>query len=270
MPNRIIREGILSSERVDKLTAEGEVFYRRMQSVVDDFGRFFAKPELVMSSAFPLRPGRYSPEQINAWLKETEDASLSVVYEHEGKRYLQLLDFRQQERAKASKFPAPPGSRSDCEALDEHLIGGRAADATQTHSKGKASAHLGGGGDVFGGGDVSVDEVGGVGSEPVETIARIPLIDGSEFRVSENDVSGWQNVYPAVDVRHQVLRIREWCISNPKKRKTARGVRGFITTWLGKEQDRGGPAGPGPRRVSAAESNAELKEQLRREREAQT
>ncbi len=40
MPNRVIREGILNSQRVNKLTEPAELFYRRLMSVVDDFGRF--------------------------------------------------------------------------------------------------------------------------------------------------------------------------------------------------------------------------------------
>jgi hypothetical protein len=42
MPVRILREGILTSERVDTLSPAAEVFYRRLMSVVDDFGRFSA------------------------------------------------------------------------------------------------------------------------------------------------------------------------------------------------------------------------------------
>ncbi len=50
MPNRIIREGILTSEAVNSLSWEAEVFFRRLLSVVDDFGRltpvrlFYALP----------------------------------------------------------------------------------------------------------------------------------------------------------------------------------------------------------------------------------
>ena len=40
MPNRIIREGILSSDRVDQLDPPAEVFYRRLMSKVDDHGLF--------------------------------------------------------------------------------------------------------------------------------------------------------------------------------------------------------------------------------------
>ena len=54
MPNMILREGILTSERVNSLTTEEEIFYRRLISVVDDYGRYYAKPELLRSACFPL------------------------------------------------------------------------------------------------------------------------------------------------------------------------------------------------------------------------
>lgn len=268
MPNRIIREGILSSERVDKLSAEAEVFYRRLHSVVDDFGRYFAKPELIMSASFPLRPTRYNAQQIGLWLAECEKARLAVVYEIDGKTYLQLLDFRQQERAKASKFPAPHTSSAQRSLLD------RTADDAQTPRNGKASAHLGGGGGGVVFGDVSEGEDVGDTAEldarspPGTLVTALPLIDGTSFEITENDVEGWQNVYPGIDVRNQVLRIREWCVSNPKKRKTARGVRGFVTNWLGKEQDRGGTRTPGAPRTDRAASNQRVADEFVREREA--
>ena len=40
MPSRIIRDGILTSERINALTERAELFYRRLMSVVDDYGRF--------------------------------------------------------------------------------------------------------------------------------------------------------------------------------------------------------------------------------------
>ena len=50
MPNRILREGILSSERVDALSEGAEILYRRLMSVVDDYGRYFAHPTLIRSA----------------------------------------------------------------------------------------------------------------------------------------------------------------------------------------------------------------------------
>lgn len=111
MPNRILREGILTSERVESLSWQAEVFYRRLMSVVDDYGRFHAKPALIRAACFPLRLDRVSDSDIGKWIRETEEAGLVRAYQVEGKGYLELLDFGQQIRAKESRFP---GMRSTC------------------------------------------------------------------------------------------------------------------------------------------------------------
>jgi len=108
MPNRILREGILSSERVAKLPWPAEVFYRRLMSVVDDFGRYFAKPELLRSAAYPLQHDKVGNPDIVKWLTECVDAGLVRTYAVSGKEYLELCDFRQQVRAQQSKFPQMP------------------------------------------------------------------------------------------------------------------------------------------------------------------
>jgi hypothetical protein len=139
MPNRILREGILSSERVALLTWQEEVFYRRLMSVVDDFGCFHANPKLLRSACYPLQIDKVSDADIGKWLASCAEAALVSVYPApDGKRYLQMLDFRQQTRAKISKYPAPP---STC-----------IADATQTTSTRVADARLYGDGDGDGDG----------------------------------------------------------------------------------------------------------------------
>lgn len=56
MPDRVVREAILTSERVDKLDAEAEVFYRRLLSVADNNGKFDANLIALRSKLYPLRP----------------------------------------------------------------------------------------------------------------------------------------------------------------------------------------------------------------------
>jgi len=70
---------------------------------------------------------------------------------------------------------------------------------------------------------------------------RIPLIEkaGGDYVVTDDMVAEWEEAYPAVDVKQALRNIREWNISRPKQRKTKRGIRGHITSWLAKEQDRG-------------------------------
>lgn len=243
MPNRILREGILTSERVAKLSWPAEVFYRRLMSVVDDFGRYYAKPELLRSAAYPLTPDKVGNSDIGKWLAECAGAALVRTYAVDGKHYLELLDFRQQVRAKESKFPDPP---STCEA-----------DSAQMHSRCIADAHLDGDGDV-------VEDVVDKGSSEAaqnprsskppprrkpalqgwkgEPVVMMPVVGNGgslEVAVRSDYVDELQAAYPSIDVPQTLREMRAWCLSNPGRRKTPSGVPAFINRWLAKEQNRG-------------------------------
>ena len=78
-------------------------------------------------------------------------------------------------------------------------------------------------------------------SEPdEESIVEIKLNDGSVHGVTASKVSTWQVLFPAVDVKQELNKMRAWSDANPSKRKTKRGVERFIVNWLSREQDRGG------------------------------
>jgi hypothetical protein len=119
MPNRIVREGILTSDRVNALSVGAEVFYRRLLSVVDDYGRFDGRIVMLKVSCFPLRVDVVREADCSRWIAECEKAGLIVLYAVDGKRYLEVQDFRQAVRAKQSKYPPPPDAthmRSRCVA----------------------------------------------------------------------------------------------------------------------------------------------------------
>lgn len=73
-------------------------------------------------------------------------------------------------------------------------------------------------------------------------VISLPLNDGTFFDVSENDRAKWSQLYPNVDVVQQLRNMAGWCDSNPTKRKTRGGIKRFITSWLSREQDKGGKA----------------------------
>lgn len=107
MPTRILRDGILSSERIASLGWAEEVFYRRLMSVVDDHGRYYAQPKLLRSACYPLQIDKVSDPDIGKWLTSCVTAGLVRVYAaSDAKRYLELLDFGQRKQSK-SKFPGP-------------------------------------------------------------------------------------------------------------------------------------------------------------------
>ncbi|BAE74453.1 hypothetical protein SGGMMB4_02686 [Sodalis glossinidius str. 'morsitans'] len=75
-------------------------------------------------------------------------------------------------------------------------------------------------------------------SEPV--FISLPLNDGSEFSVTEALVTEFESLYPAVDVRQELRNQRGWLLAQPRRRKTRRGIRRFVSGWMCREQDRAG------------------------------
>ena len=66
----------------------------------------------------------------------------------------------------------------------------------------------------------------------------IPLNDGTEWRPTAEEFNEYVRLYPAVDVKQQFASMRGWTLGNPTRKKTAGGIKRFVTSWLSKEQDR--------------------------------
>lgn len=110
MPNRYIRDGINSSEKVNQLDFSAEVFYRRLILEVDDFGLYSANLTILRSSLYPLKVDSVREEDVSKWLLACEKANLIKTYKVEGKPFLVLLNVTDRPRSKATKWPLPPQS----------------------------------------------------------------------------------------------------------------------------------------------------------------
>ena len=85
-----------------------EVFYRRLMSVVDDYGRYHADEGMLRAACYPRQLNKVSDSDIGKWLTSLVEAALVRVYPaSDGERYLEVANFGQQVRAKNSKFPNP-------------------------------------------------------------------------------------------------------------------------------------------------------------------
>lgn len=116
MPNRIIRESILTSEAVSSLDWAAEVFYRRLHSIVDDYGRHEAGQQLLRAKCYPLQTDSVRVADIARWMAACQKSGLILVYGVNGKQYLEVSKFGQQQRS-ASKCPPPPADAGVCEHL---------------------------------------------------------------------------------------------------------------------------------------------------------
>lgn len=81
--------------------------------------------------------------------------------------------------------------------------------------------------------------------ELMPDLPGIPLAsrDGELYFVTRADFETWVELYPAVNVAQEVRKMVGWCSANPAKRKTRRGVKRFINSWLSRTQDKGGNNG---------------------------
>lgn len=109
MPTRILREGIITSEKVNKLSEKAENFYRRLMSVADDYGRFYANTTLLRSACYPLRVDSLTDIDVKHMLNECLANDLLLLYGLE--KFLLIKEFRQQTRS-PSKFPEPSNDKT--------------------------------------------------------------------------------------------------------------------------------------------------------------
>jgi hypothetical protein len=107
VPNRILKDSVCTSDNLDHLTAEQEVFWYRLLVQCDDYGRMDARPAILRARCYPLRLGTVSEQDVADWLTALVASDLVRVYEVAGKPYLQVTtwDRHQQVRAKRSKYP---------------------------------------------------------------------------------------------------------------------------------------------------------------------
>lgn len=108
MPNRILKESICTSDTIDQLKWDEEVFFYRLIVNCDDYGRFDGRPAIIKSRLYPLKMN-ITLANIEKYLDKLSTVGLVVRYISNGKPTLQLTtwDKHQQVRAKKSKYPAP-------------------------------------------------------------------------------------------------------------------------------------------------------------------
>jgi hypothetical protein len=71
---------------------------------------------------------------------------------------------------------------------------------------------------------------------PVLTIPAVGEGD-QEWPLTQAKIDEWGEAYPGVDVLAECRKARQWCIDNPTRRKTAKGMPRFLSTWLSRAQD---------------------------------
>tara|TARA_R100000479_G_C6211454_1_gene138374 strand:- start:13 stop:450 length:438 start_codon:yes stop_codon:yes gene_type:complete len=66
--------------------------------------------------------------------------------------------------------------------------------------------------------------------------------DGSTYSVEETDIIAWERAYEerGVKVRQELASMDSWLDANPSRRKTPKGMKRFIDSWLKRAAQTGG------------------------------
>lgn len=116
MPNRIIKESIAKSEKVNALNDFQFRLWVHLITYVDDFGRGDARPAVIKGTCFPFRD-RLTNKDIEKGLADLAGAGCVSLYTVDGKPYLYFPNWEQHQRvrSKISKCPAPDESSANCQ-----------------------------------------------------------------------------------------------------------------------------------------------------------
>ena len=234
MPGRYIREGILTSEKIDVLSESAEVFYRRLLNVVDDYGRYYANVLQLFCNCYPLklhtlneREQLLFQKKIRKSLGECQKVGLIAIYGEN--KYLQIVNFGQKARAQKSKFPEPKTNEiNDCKTIAKQM-----QNDCKTNVKQLLTLNDNVNDNVNDNSNAQNDKIV-PRSKRIKFNYETSTLEG----VKECDIQEWKKAYPAVDIKQEILKAKQWLIDNPAKRK--KNVSRFITNWLSRKQERGG------------------------------
>ena len=116
VPNRIIKESICDSERINQLTPIEEVTFYRLLVNADDYGCFDAREAVVKSRLFPLKDTMKLSE-VGKILDRLAEVGLIVRYTKDGKPFLCVNKWGEHQRLRVSRHKYPTPDEADCGTL---------------------------------------------------------------------------------------------------------------------------------------------------------
>lgn len=114
MPQRFLRPGIRNSDRWNTVSFAAQSLYIRLMTMVDDYGRYDGRNSVIWAECFAVwndkNPRRaIKPQECAELCNELAAASLIDLYEADGKRFLQILQWEERVRdGTKEKYPKSP------------------------------------------------------------------------------------------------------------------------------------------------------------------
>ncbi len=228
---RTIKPEFTQDEELSALPAEPHLLAAGLLCYADDYGYFNANPGLVKAAVFPLREtSRKIPEML--W-DLVGIGYLRLGTATDGKRFGHIVNF-----SKHQRVSHPTDSKISCLQITWDDSGNILEDSGSLTKHSALNREQG-----TGNREREQDLCAAlVPIAPLDVVITVPLNDGSDYPVTKPDVDEWTRLYPAVDVLQELRNYKGWASANPKKRKTRRGIKSSINSWLVTAQDKQRPA----------------------------
>ena len=242
MPNRIIKDTIRTSKKINALTDFQFRLWVYLITYVDDYGRGSADPEIIKGFVFPRRK-KVNETDIKDALAALASTGCISLYDIDGESYFCFPSWGEHQRiqTKRSKFPEPPIlPESHLFAAEDDTLQKVTVVHREKPPESESESES----------EKTLSSTPKAGAEPcdVSTLAaepaaiKLPLNDNTDYAVPQSFADEMAKLYPAVDVMQQLRNMVGWLNANPARRKTASGVLRFVNSWLAREQNRGGAA----------------------------
>lgn len=226
MPSRIIREGLLDSETVNRLSDRAERLFVRLLIAADDAGRCDARAEWLAARLFPTL--RLRSSDVQARLDECVNNGLLTAYIVFGRPYVQVMRWQRQGSAKSAKYPNASGS------LEIEYISSLTHEGEREFVKESMPIMAGGQEGVCTG---SLPGIGFSPHTPLSVLGVRTSKSSSEKKTNNNGHTGtveeWlkelqnEEAYKEMDVPFEYSKMLNWC----KVRRRQPTRRRFIN-WL--------------------------------------
>ena len=121
MPNRLIKESVCTSEKINALSDFLFRIWAYLITYVDDYGRGDARPAIIKGRCFPLRES-ITANDIQYGLQELSDRGCIQLYEVNGEKFFCFPNWNEHQtiRNKKSKYPDPPAFDSGLKTIESN------------------------------------------------------------------------------------------------------------------------------------------------------
>jgi hypothetical protein len=224
---RNIKPGFFKNDLLAECQPLARILFAGLWCEADRAGRLEDRPKRLKADILP-----YDECDIDALLAELSNRGFIVRYVVDGKGFIAVPEFGKHQnphcKEPASTIPAP----------DKH-------GASTVQQRGKNRSRRADSPSLIPDSPSQKEQLPEPAA-PVRAAVLIPLNDGTEYPLSDEQAAEYARLYPAVDVPAELRAIRAWGLSNLPRRKTRSGVLKHVNGWLAKAQNEGPKARAGP------------------------